>query len=367
MQFAERQRVTIRATERRPLGKPDYYIVLSRNDADRLGLDTWGVLAFLHPALTGCAGHQGADPFTAIHCRLEIRNDTPESRDDAPPCVAVDQTLRNALGIPFRVFKNIYGGNFFLLPGRRSGLALAKRSLAEIFGIRYLAFRCQSAHVPDIEKNYVRVPADALKALAAQEGDELIIERPVAVCDQAGTIGHFIIGEVRMSTLAASDRFIDDRARIRRSYPDRYPDAQAMLYDYEVFRAAGLLCAPESGGSNVPEPDVPPIFMDADTRALWTSNLKRIILRCKSDSNLEEFSRNPATFVTAMMVRRSIRSALARDSIQTGIAFLIVLIQFTLAMDLDPNRVSLREILVSLVVAIIVSTMLLIARLRQQV
>jgi len=362
--FPESQKVAIQATSRRPTGKPDYFIMASRQQVQRLKLDEWAVLVFMHPAFERLNRDV---PFLSIQCRVGVDDNLGvPSVVGTPTCVAVDQTLRNALGIPFRVFRQLTGGEYYLLPAARQGVPQLRRELAQVFGFRSIAVRCHSAHVPDIEKSYVRVPQDVLKAVGVQESDDLILERPLPVAGRDGIIRKFVISEVRMSALAAGDAFLRERKTLMKCFPTRFRDAQRDLYDYADFSKSGLFKT-EVPERQLPEPDVPPTFMDAETRASWSVDTFRRSLPGFTVDEARGIGSEPADYLTPLMIRRSIRSALARDSLQTGITFLVVLIQLTLALDLEPGRVSGTEIALALLIASCVSLILLIFRLRQQV
>lgn len=332
------------STSKRP-SIPEYSILANREMLDRFGLRSGELAAitFRHPSLDHDISLEKRMPrYLAVYGRVFIREKIPSD------AIAVDQTIRNALGIPLGIFPDMEDGEYHLVPVEESLLQNVRRQMADLFGIRYLMVRCQNASVPDTEKNYVRVPSDILKTLGIQEGDDLIIERPVAV-DVNGIIEKFSIISLKISAFSASENFLKERSFFSAEFPKRYPSSQQILYDYSNFLASRQIKRKsEIFKSMKIEPDIPPIFMDRDTREKGTEKFP----------NAHE-----ADFLTPFTIRRSVRSAAARDALQTGIAFLITLMQFTLAFK--PS--GFWQVASGVVLAAMIGCGLLILRLRQQI
>lgn len=306
------------------------------------------VLAFQHPSLP----LDRKPRYLAVQGRIYV-DETVQ-----PGVLAVDQTIRNGLGIPLRRFSELaskggthhlvstkdLGGEFYLVPANEHRIRRIGRWAAALFGIRYLVVRCEAGAVPDIEKNYVRVPADALKTLGTQEGDDVIIERPMAI-ESGGLVTSFAIVGVRIAAFSASESFLKDREELRGHFPDRYPNAQKVLYEELNRRIVGEP-AKDPGSPGESEPDVPHIFMDREIRERGTEEYEKA---------------GVADYLTTFMIRRSVRSAAARDALQTGIASLVTWVQFTLAFK------GLLGSIGGLAAALVVGALLLVCRLRQQV
>ncbi|SCX39031.1 hypothetical protein SAMN05720354_102123 [Nitrosospira sp. Nsp1] len=349
--FPNEHRVCIKAT----LGRTrtaGYYVEVNRDTAKKLKLTKWAVIAFEHPALEQNETLANRfQSYLAIHCQVRIVDGLDNK------IIAVDQTLRNALGVPFEIFKSsksFASYPFYLMPARRKFWHWIRTGSSSIFGVRYLAFRTKSADVADIEKGYVRIQTEVLKTLGVQEADDLIIERPFALVTD-GLVREFEIGYTRLSVFGASDRMLDQRKSLQKDYRDRYPNAQEILYNYDCFISSESLTEggkQERGATTLPEPDVPPVFMDYDAR----------------NSGVAQYPHNgTADYLTPLMVRRSITSAICRESIQTGMTFGIALINVTLAFTRGIDPISPSDIVFASVISAIITIALLIARLRQQV
>ena len=107
--------------------------------------------------------------------------------DDSIPdrTVALDQTLRNAIGLPYRATE-----------GQSVRLAALQRSFAQKIGDRIrpgqrLMMRVNMASPLDMEKSNCRVSEDALTVMRAQEGEHVWIERcvPDMPADKASVSG----------------------------------------------------------------------------------------------------------------------------------------------------------------------------------
>lgn len=355
-----------------------YYVIVSRETKKALSLGCTGVLVFVHPALRKIDDDRKVRDYLAIHCRVHVNKKANGAVDE----VCLDQTLRNALGIPFALFPVLIGSAnlpgklpLYLFPARRSWSAQLRLLAASIFGIRFIAARSAPAAVADIEKGYARLPDDLLSVMGALPADNVVVERPVALGDFADPKFH-IISE-HLSSAIASKVFVDDRNSraadepappprlsvlaflakppAAASTPRRYPNVQKLLYKFSDFEADGLIpagTAEQLTQHQAIEPDVPPIFMDYDAR-------------CKGvPKNAES---GAADYLTPFMVRRSILSAAARDSISTAFTVTISIIQFAFFFFATKAAITPWQWIIGVVIALAVSLGLMIARLRQQV
>jgi hypothetical protein len=219
-----------------------------------------------------------------------------------------------------------------------------------------MAFRAKVAEVADMEKGYVRIHNSALRSLGVLEADDVIVERPFAVFVNQ-RIDYFKIGYFRFSAFLASDKMVEDRRIMEACFPTRYFNGALALYDCEPYLLAGHLPpakkpTPPAAHHDVVEPDIPAIFMDYETRSRGIA---------AHPGNLR------VDFVTPLMVRRSISSAIARESLQTGITFGVALINMMLAVAALGIHLSSRQIVVAAVASAIITMMLLVFRLRQEV
>ncbi|MCW7074283.1 MAG: hypothetical protein OCU24_00305 [Candidatus Methanospirare jalkutatii] len=155
--------------------------------------------------------------------------------------VRVDQSLRNALGIPYE-FSDADKEKFTveIYPLRLSLFQHLRYFLSYILGRRYLFFRVCKADIPDMEKNICRIPSDSFKLLGCEEGDRVICEYPV--CD-----GDFYrLRECKIKCYEASEEMIKKREGMEEeNISARYPSAEKLL---DV------------------SPDIPRIFLDAHAR-----------------------------------------------------------------------------------------------------
>ena len=155
--------------------------------------------------------------------------------------VRVDQSLRNALGIPYEFTdadKEKYTVEIY--PLRLSLFQHLRYFISYILGRRYLFFRVCKADIPDMEKNICRIPSDSFKLLGCEEGDRVICEYPV----REGDI--YRLRECKIKCYEASEEMIKKREEMEEeNISARYPSAEKLL---EV------------------SPDIPRIFLDAHAR-----------------------------------------------------------------------------------------------------
>ena len=155
--------------------------------------------------------------------------------------VRVDQSLRNALGIPYE-FSDADKEKFTveIYPLRLSLYQHLRYFLSYKLGRRYLFFRVCKADIPDMEKNICRIPSDSFKLLGCEEGDRVICEYPV----REGDI--YRLRECKIKCYGASEKMIEKREeKEEENISARYPSAEKLL---KVT------------------PDIPRIFLDAHAR-----------------------------------------------------------------------------------------------------
>lgn len=86
--------------------------------------------------------------------------------------IRMDQTLRNALGIPFEAGRHERKDLKFF-PLEFDWKQKLRRFITGHLGRRYLFLRVAKPHPPDIEKNICRVPNDAMALMGTTEGNRI--------------------------------------------------------------------------------------------------------------------------------------------------------------------------------------------------
>ena len=213
-------------TEDRKGAKDDYITCVNPSIKKRMYLGRFAVLVHDHP---------GVDKKLKVPCRVVID----ETLNDSE--VRCDQSLRNALGIPFE-FSDADKEKFTIdiYPLRLSLFQHLRYSISYILGRRYLFFRVCKADIPDMEKNICRIPSDSFKLLGCEEGDRVICEYPVREGD------FYRLRECKIKCYGASEEMIKKREEMEEeNISARYPSAEKLL---KV------------------SPDIPRIFLDAHAR-----------------------------------------------------------------------------------------------------
>jgi hypothetical protein len=109
-----------------------------------------------------------------VPCRVVVDEKLADSQ------VRIDETLRNAIGIPFAYHESEperVGGFMVEIYPLRLSLPQHFRDLfSYIFGRRYLFFRVSPASIPDLEKNLCMIPLHAFKLIGCEPGDKVVLE-----------------------------------------------------------------------------------------------------------------------------------------------------------------------------------------------
>lgn len=213
-------------TEDRKGAKDDYIICVNPSIKKRMYLGRFAVLVHDHPDI---------GKKLKVPCRVVID----ETLNDSE--VRCDQSLRNALGIPFE-FSDADKEKFTIdiYPLRLSLFQHLRYFISYILGRRYLFFRVCKADIPDMEKNICRIPSDSFKLLGCEEGDRVICEYPVRDGD------FYRLRECKIKCYGASEEMIKKREEMEEeNISARYPSAEKLL---KV------------------SPDIPRIFLDAHAR-----------------------------------------------------------------------------------------------------
>ncbi len=226
-------------------GAPHNYIVAVRKEhASELGLGEYAVLT-----------RDVSDGLFGLHrlatlCRV-VFTDALEEEED----VAADQSLRTALGIAFER-EAVDAARVGLHPVRPQGWKPRReRKLVRWLGWRYLLMRVGKADIPDMEKQYARIPADAFALLGSSSGDQLRVESVVRAED-----GSYEIRDVSARAYALTDEVLERRESLAKAYfGARFLDP---------VKALGV------------DPDVSPIYLDAaDRQQLGVAALDIVTVR----------------------------------------------------------------------------------------
>ena len=158
-----------------------------------------------------------------VPCRvvLEERNNKNSKKLENDE-IRMDQSLRNAVGIPFDFKK----GNILVTvsPLRISFSQRVRYLISYILGRRYLFFRVCSANISDMEKRLCRITEDSFNLLGCEAGDRII-------CESFGSLeeNRFKLRFNKIKAYGCSEKMIEYREKNEKSDPTRYPPAQNIL------------------------------------------------------------------------------------------------------------------------------------------
>ncbi|MBT6231147.1 MAG: hypothetical protein HOI47_31295 [Candidatus Scalindua sp.] len=145
----------------------DFVVVLKPSLASSLGLNKYVVISRVVNDTDNQAAEKKKCPLRVYGVLIEDdKLDIGEIR--------MDQTLRNALGIPFEAGEHVRS-DLAISPLK---LTIRQRLLTVItswLGRRYLFLRVAKLYPPDIEKNICRVPVDALSLMGTAEGNKVVL------------------------------------------------------------------------------------------------------------------------------------------------------------------------------------------------
>lgn len=92
--------------------------------------------------------------------------------------IRMDQTLRNAIGIPFTLKKPMRY-DLLIDPIKINVYQKFRNFVTKRLGRRYLFLRVSKPNPPDIEKNICRVPSDALSLMGTDIGSKIVLISPI--------------------------------------------------------------------------------------------------------------------------------------------------------------------------------------------
>lgn len=325
-QLDESHAVYATGTSHRPKGVDFYVLRLHPKTKRRLRIGKYATIVFKHPL----AEHQQLPDFFApgepgprpsdvsgclvAHCLVDTLSNaeckavTAKVGQPDAICAEVDQTLRNALGIPWR-HGAAHPIKLHVYPLKSKNVVV--RFFEKLLGVRYLYFRVCRSLVADIEKDFVRIPKDCFSILGLPAGASIVVERPInEKLDRHGKLRSFKIVTRSIRAFAASDQILHDRRKREVAEPGRYFPSERYLYRHDFFDPSATRGTWDEGG------DVPLIFADAHFRAF----------------GVEGPHQAPLSAVGVVAGRRSVVDVLVREFQDFGLALVIAMLPLVQAM-----------------------------------
>jgi len=205
--------------------KDDYILCVNSSVKKRMHLEKFALVIYDNPHI--CRKLK-------VPCRVIVDN----SLDDVH--ARVDQTLRNAIGIPIEYDE--YKVTVQVYPLHLGWRQLWQDFISHKFGRRYLFFRVCKATIPDLEKSLCRIPFDSFTLLGCEVGDKIVCESVIFEKNIYRLKVH------KLKAYGASEEIITSRREMEKAdILARFPSAEKLL--------------------NV-SPDIPPIFSDAHLREI---------------------------------------------------------------------------------------------------
>lgn len=288
-------------TRHRRDARDDYVIVVHPELARARGLKRFAVVS-----------HDCGDGRS-----LRVYGRLVEDGDMDPGEIRLDQTLRNAIGIPF----DLGGARAYpleLFPLKLGFLASLRELATRWLGRRYLFLRVAKLNPPDIEKDICRVPLDALRLMGTAEGNRIVL----VSCVPQGPGRPYVLRNASIKAFELSDDMLAARQALQQAdWSARYVDFCALM---EI------------------KPDIAAVFLDAHVR-------ERLQL-AQGD---------------AIKVRRDFIDLFKAEAVEVGILFLVSLFSVVQVFKLDA---SLKTLLVcGLPSAFLLSALFLLVRVRGKV
>lgn len=136
--------------------------------------------------------------------------------------VRADQTVRNAIGVPFYYdpVRTMVRLSPLYIPPRLRTFAWLSRRLR----VRQLFLRVAKADPPDMEKELIRIPEDAFGLLGVGVGDRVVMESPVEIG------GRWQLVSYSIPAYPLTEEICIRRDALQKCALDaRYPDASGLL------------------------------------------------------------------------------------------------------------------------------------------
>jgi hypothetical protein len=140
----------------------DYILVINSKIREKYNLKKYAIVKYLFK-------HQVESDWEYKEFRTLARVLVDDNLSDNE--VALDQTLRNALGIPYN-----YEENNVMVELARAKLSFKKRLLSIFNSGRHVLLRVEKPDIIDIEKDYCRISDDVIKVLQTDVGKRIVID-----------------------------------------------------------------------------------------------------------------------------------------------------------------------------------------------
>ena len=127
--------------------------------------------------------------------------------------MSIDQTVRSAIGIPDKDVKDredLKKIRVKIFPLKVNRIYRFKYKVSSFLGRRYLFLRVVKANVPDLEKNFMRIPLDAINVLGTKNGRKVVLESLVKNEET------FTIKSISIHAYDLPDSYIEKRKSIKR-------------------------------------------------------------------------------------------------------------------------------------------------------
>lgn len=178
-------------TFHRKYAKGDYIIALDKNKKKELKIGKFAVVGYVvqysgPPDLRRALERNKIESQQelCVHARvIAIDESFPKEVQINEDQVCIDQTIRNAIGIPYFCTPDEFKVNIYRIkmPFYSNFMHFFRYYLSGKFGFRYLYFRVCSAHIHDMEKGIVRIPRDTFPILGTHIHNKLVLENPVKI------------------------------------------------------------------------------------------------------------------------------------------------------------------------------------------
>ena len=153
--------------------------------------------------------------FLKTHCRVIVDKSLNDSE------IRVDQTVRNAIGIPYGYDEKTTKVEVY--PLNLSLPQSMNEYISYFLGRRYLFLRVNISDIPDLEKNLSRIPLEAFKLLGTNESNRIVLESPILNNKK------YILKKFDIKAFELSHQIIEMKPNLQKEYPDRYLNADEIL------------------------------------------------------------------------------------------------------------------------------------------
>lgn len=171
----------VRRTDDRKGFGGEYFAVVLNKTLEKYGSLEYGVIVYEHPVF---------QENLAVPCKVasvdKYQIEVHSKKDSLKPDeIAIDQSIRNALGLRYAFDKDIDDDEEYpkvtLHRLNVPRFFVSRNRISEWLGHRYLYLRNCRAFVNDMEKDFCRVPSDAVGILGTIDGCNIWLECPVQI------------------------------------------------------------------------------------------------------------------------------------------------------------------------------------------